>query len=295
MEQVNQNQQEELILKARKELLSAIKSRDINPEHLSDLVDQACALLAHLKEKTCSFFEPFKDAIGDNEPSQKPKSHWNERYFDEYCFRTEKNFSYERISHLIEIRLDFLKRRIKGFTLPKQSQQTKNQQEDIDMNNFTPSKNLQDFVSQGDLPNIRIALSMDFYDTRLTRNYLSLAPTWVKNHIGGQNLFDRFETGMFAQAFDTDSNTWDATYFDVQFNYLNDNFSEERFLHLIEVREHLRLKGEEGFKPVASEQTKEHKKSTGNAGNAGNAIKIAIAVGACALVFIVTILTLVRN
>src|SRR5690606_10044044 len=81
---------------------------------------------------------------------------------------------------------------------------------------------------------------------------------WTKGNVPG--IFEAVAEGAFARELVSDQNQWTEDYYDLQVTYLKTNFSEKRFLHLIQVRELLRNNAVEGF---ASTKTTEPKKAAG--------------------------------
>ena len=135
--------------------------------------------------------------------------------------------------------------------------------------NYTPSPNLQKFVSDGDLNTIRTALRMELNDNRLSSADLRASLAWVKAKV--PSLFEDYQEKDFARGQESDQQLWTSQYYDSQVVYLKTNFSEERLLHLIEVRDRLRQQGVEGFAPVApkSTQTSTQKPAPTRSGGAG--------------------------
>jgi hypothetical protein len=60
----------------------------------------------------------------------------------------------------------------------------------------------------------------------------------------------------FSREMDQDRSHWNTEYFFTQEEYLETVFSEERFMHMADVREHLRQQGVEGFAAMTAQALK---------------------------------------
>jgi hypothetical protein len=96
---------------------------------------------------------------------------------------------------------------------------------------------------------IRVALTREFGDARLSKNDLLAARDWIKSQESGSGLFVPHEENKFTRTMQEKSDAWTVAYYDQQMTDLKNDFSEKRFLHVLEIREYLRKKGEAGFKP----------------------------------------------
>lgn len=175
---------------------------------------------------------------------------WNPDYFSRQKFFAARNFSKERLEHLIHVRDVFRQRNEKGFTPTTASTTRKVQMSNASVD-YQPSSNLKKFVEEGDLLMIRTAMRLELNDRSLDGAELQAALRWVNGRVSG--IFEAVSEGAFARESLEDRNQWTENYYDLQGTYLKSNFSEKRFLHLIEVREHLRNSAVEGF---ASTKTK---------------------------------------
>ena len=170
------------------------------------------------------------------EPIDTNTANWSKDYFSRQKVYAGSNFSRTRVEHLIDLRAHL-------STSPPQREPQKPApsmhaaRAGIDAG-FTPSPNLGKFVERGDLPTVRTALRMELNNKGLDAAALKSSVRWTKERIPG--LFEPFQEKAFARGINADSAQWEGDYFGTQVVYLTTNFSEERFLHLIEVREHNR-------------------------------------------------------
>ncbi|AGE27461.1 hypothetical protein H045_16990 [Pseudomonas poae RE*1-1-14] len=220
---------------ARKTFLLSLKQAAsetaLMREMLQQMQDQTPDLFdAHLENEAYAALD--NDAYG-----------WSDGYFTRQIFCAEQNFSIARLGHLITVREHFRQQGRKGFA-PKQVQETV-EPPVSQGSNFTPSKNLQVFVGEGDLLTIRTALHLELNVNHNDSQTLRESLKWVLRH--KPDLCDAYEEKTFARGIDLDRGNWTADYFNTQEVYLDTNFCEKRFLHLIEVRESLRQKGVKGF------------------------------------------------
>lgn len=170
---------------------------------------------------------------------------WNADYFYAQKSRAAINFSIERLQHLLTVREHLQRKGVNGFVPTTCQPATAPQPAHAMHSNYLPSDNLRNFVAEGDLPTIRTALRLELNDNRLTAADLRAALAWTQHRVSG--LLDAYADKAFARGMDTDPQGWTSQYYELQVVYLKTNFAEERFLHLIEVRERLRQQGVEGF------------------------------------------------
>lgn len=115
---------------------------------------------------------------------------------------------------------------------------------------FTPSKNLRHYVEAGEVRTARSALLMELNDNTLDDSALRAAQAWAAGRL--PDLYVAYTESTFARTMDKDDSHWNVDYFDTQVVYLKANFSEARFLHLVNVRQKLRNAGAERFQPEAA-------------------------------------------
>lgn len=231
----------ELLEKTRKEFLSSLKNPEVSSGQLLDLLELA-------KQQTPDLLSDYQPGNGKDIPSSDPID-WSANYFSRHSLLAEHNFARERIEHLIKVREHLRKQGVKGF-LPSPRHPSDPQigtHHNIPLN-YEPTAQLKKFVAAGDLLTIRTTLHMELNNNSLNSEDLRGALIWTKARV--PDLFDAYSEKAFAHGMESNRKLWDSQYYDKQIVYLKTNFSEERFLHLIEIRELLRQQGVEGFTPV---------------------------------------------
>lgn len=220
----------EQLKQARDALLKAINTSQETTNILRNLINES-------EREIPSFFEDNKQ-ISDKE-KETDRISWSSNYFDNQWARAKENFSRRRIDHLLEIRDHLRDEAIKGFV----TDQTNSA--DTMTSNYEPSENLKMFIEEGNLLTIRTALRMELDNNNLSASELTNALNWAKGNV--KDLIEPFSEKSFARGMDSDQENWGVDYYGNQVVYLKTNFSSERFLHLVEVRELLRQQGAEGF------------------------------------------------
>jgi len=217
-----------------------------------DAVNEAQTETEHLRQ-TMGTFQSLHPGIlvayvaNENfEPIDRNALHWTETYFSTQRELAKRNFSMERINHLIDVRERFRQDGRKGF-LPR----TTNPSKPVDTGTgYRPSTSLQKIVAEGDVETVQTGLSIELEDHRNSAERLRAALAWAKARV--PNLCERHTEKAFAKAIDPDRKKWTSDYYAKQSVYLETNFSEERFLHLIDVREHVRQQGAKAPSPIAA-------------------------------------------
>lgn len=231
----------ELLNNARKSYLASLKDPEATSALLLDLLDQA-------EQQTPDLLKTFQTSTDKNILEADPVS-WSDVYFSRQILLAEHNFSRERIEHLLQVRDHLREQGVKGFVHTPNSSKAKRESDKKVSSAYVPSLNLKKFVSEGHLLTVRTALSMELNDNSLSGQELRAAIAWTKASISG--LFEPYIEKAFARGFESSPSRWISKYYDSQVVYLDTNFAEQRFLHLIEVREHLRQQGVDGFVAVA--------------------------------------------
>jgi hypothetical protein len=103
---------------------------------------------------------------------------------------------------------------------------------------YQVSDNLKRSVDKGNLTAVRVALQQEMGKMQLNQRDLQTAASWVKDRQPG--VFAPFEEHQFTHAINPQQNVWNVDYHDKQMISLENNFSEKRFQHVLEVREYLR-------------------------------------------------------
>ena len=187
-------------------------------------------------------------AAGDNlDPIATTADQWNEQYFSQQKKLAERNFSLERVEHLIQVRDRFRRDGRKGFVAKPQAAAARSSGASAA---YAPSRNLRKFVEEGDLTTVRTALTVELEDERTDARELRAALAWTKGQVPG--LCEPYSEKGFARAIEHDRQQWTTDYYNKQTVYLDTNFSEERFLHLIEVRDRLKQKDAAKAAPTAA-------------------------------------------
>lgn len=207
-------------------------------------------ILAELEKSQPMLFDSNVDetleAINQN------KTLWTPSYFSRQKKQAEQCFSRERVNHLLEVREYFRLRGDKGFVPKVLPLTTSVYQEDI--SGYNPSNNLRKFVDKGDLITIRAVLRMDLISRNMESKIVRLEFAWAKAHVPG--LCEPYIEKAFSRGMDQDRSNWNKDYFFSQEGYLETVFSEERFLHMVDVREHLRQKDVERSESVSTPEPK---------------------------------------
>ncbi|MGN9460793.1 hypothetical protein ACTMQT_12060 [Pseudomonas syringae pv. aptata] len=237
------NTNDNVIPKLRGQFLTALDDTEVTTEILNELVNaieqSSGVLVPHI-------IDGITHAV-DADPVS-----WNPDYFSRQKGFATRNFSRERLDHLIQIRDLFRKRNEKGFAPTVSNVKTAPMKNTIA--DYQPTSNLKKFVDEGDLLTTRTALRLELNDRALDGADLRGALAWAKEAVRG--IFEPFSEGAFARELISDQSKWTEDYFDLQVTYLKTNFSEKRFLHLIDVREQLRDSAVESFAPIASTASK---------------------------------------
>jgi hypothetical protein len=220
---------------ARKTFLDALNDPQADTTLLQDMAQT-------LKAGSPDIFVAY--AAGDNlDPIATTQEKWNEQYFSQQKKLAERNFSLDRIEHLIQVRDRFRRDGRKGFVARPQPAFSRDSGASAA---YTPSRNLRKFVEEGDLTTVRTALTVELEDDRTDACELRAALAWAKARVPG--LCEPYSEKGFARAIEHDRQQWTTEYYNKQMVYLDTNFAEERFLHLIELRDHLNQK--DAGKPV---------------------------------------------
>ncbi|WP_294739093.1 hypothetical protein [uncultured Pseudomonas sp.] len=283
------------VLKAQKTFLDSLAQAQTDTSLLLGVLKQ-------MREDSPGLFVGYV-AADDSDAIKSNSLDWSEEYFTRQKKYAEFNFSIERLEHLIAVRDYFRKHQRKGFAPVKA---VASQPSSAGL--YTPSNNLKVFVEEGDLLTIRTALHMELNDNRHESSTLRAALEWVKAR--QPDLCETYGEKAFARATDSDQSKWTSDYYSEQEVYLDSNFCEERFLHLIEVRERLRQQGVKGFvaqKPTAaanpssqlSTRAPDHQQQRsssveGRAGGLNPVLKMALMVGGALAALVVLIVSLAK-
>lgn len=231
----------EPLTQMRKKLLAQLNSSDFVLENFRAELNKA-------KQRFSSLFQPDSGDAG----LVHDRMDWTAAYFSKQKLRAEHNFSRERLEHLLEVRSHLYELGVQGFVPSGSSQSSLSKIQDgstADMaSTFEPSNNLKEAVEGGDLELIRIMLNLELNNNRLTSADLRAAVEWTEAEVYG--LFEAYSEGESAREMTDDSAKWSSKYYDLQDVYLTTNYSKERLLHRIAVRDFLREQRADGFAPL---------------------------------------------
>lgn len=181
-------------------------------------------------------------------PIEPSTSRWTAEHFRLQVDAAKRNFSHERARHLLDVRKRLRQLGEDGFiTMPSLRESRANAVVARVAETFEPTPSLAKAIASEDIGLIRAALRLEIADMRLPGSYLQGAMGWSATQYEG--IFVPYEEGRFKGAMDSSKEAWTAEYHSIQIVFLKANFSIKRFLHVIEVREHLRTTGAAGFTP----------------------------------------------
>lgn len=188
-------------------------------------------------------------------PIEQSTSRWTAKHFRLQVDAAKRNFSHERARHLLDVRKRLRQRGEDGFIpMPSLSENRANAVVARAAVAFEPTPSLAKAIASEDIGLIRAALRLEIADMRLPGSYLQGAMGWSATQYEG--IFEPYEEGRFKGAMNGSKKDWTAEYHSTQIVFLKANFSIERFLHVIEVREHLRMTGAAGFtRPIQTSAT----------------------------------------
>jgi hypothetical protein len=192
-----------------------------SPEHLRqtffESLDQTqCdtpllhSLLQEIQKNYPTVLDPYM-ADASYEAINENKTYWDERYFSKQKEYAKRNFSLQRLQHLLQVRESFRKQRREGFAPPTES--TKFKEEPNSDTPYIPSNHLRKIVEGGNLVSIQNALIMELNNNRLDSNTLRSALAWVQNRI--PNICEFYAEKAFSRGMDMDR---DASDFKVEKN-----------------------------------------------------------------------------
>lgn len=204
-------------------------------------------LLQEMQQKHPTALAPYM-ADASYEAINEDMANWDARYFSKQKEYAKRNFSLQRLQHLLQVRERFREQRRQGFAPPPQNTKPLALSDAADP--YTPSDRLKECIEEGNLVSVRNALIMELNNNRLESNTLRSALTWAKSRIS--DLCEPYAEKAFSRGMSMDRTTWDKTYYMSQEVYLDLSFTQERYLHMIEVREHLRQRSVKGFAAVTS-------------------------------------------
>ena len=234
------------IEKCREVLIELLNSKALPAQLLLGPIE----LLKNSKPETFDLYH-FDDVIP--EISNK-ETDWEENnYFYHYIALLKSNFSYERYENLIRVKASLERDGVKGFgikdnIIEKNTTKTFLQEEKIMKqlsDSYFPPENLKESVNKGNIVYIRSAILALLSNNNVQWSGLDNAVIWTRNQCN--SLFDAHIEANYAKAINPNNSAWTTDYYFEQEVYLNANFSEIRWLHLVEVRKSLAAKNLKGF------------------------------------------------
>lgn len=280
--------------KLKESYLASLKDPQISSELMQDLVTE-------IEKQTPDLLKDFQPEVGSIE---QEKIRWSADYFSRQWQLTKYNFCRTRIEHLLEVKKHLKELGVKGF-VPFESADSPQKEAASNLHaSYIPSDNLQKFVSEGNLLTIRTALRIEMSDNSLTKTDLCNALEWAKNKVS--DLLEPYSEKSFARGMESDQSVWDSQYYESQVVFLKTNFSKERFLHLVDVREYLRQQGVEGFiaeqpraRVHASQSAHGNHKSkqdsrSGSTFELNSSLKAALLIGGAVATLVALLITMVR-
>ncbi|MBN6071297.1 hypothetical protein HYE53_09455 [Aggregatibacter actinomycetemcomitans] len=217
-------------------------------------------------------FEPFNSTLVKLEQHQH---RWSEDYFNQKALDLDFNFSKELVSHLIEVKkylqeknmlkvitqsvenaVKLMQKSEDNFTLstPVKPQAVKKEEFSAkpELLKFKPNEKLTKFLADNDVSKIRTYLMSMLNNRRIDLEGVFKSIWYVHQH--KSSVFEEAENSAFVQDMDKNEASWNIDYFNQQQVYLNKNFTLDRLLHLVNVRETLMKKGDSNFQQISIEK-----------------------------------------
>ena len=297
----SQNVDNKITHEIKTEFIAFLRNREISPEILRQATDT-------LKNEKPELFQK----LNSDDAFSEDKSEWVlSGYFDKQVYFCEKNFSIERIDHVIAVKSHCIEQGIAGFSSTTQHlsdserKNTVNPFNNIDLKGYIPSPALQKHTDSGDLSNIRNALFMELNDKRISTVQIRQAIAWVLKK--KNNLFVPHEVNANARAMNMDTSQWDRDYYGMQEVFASSNFSQERLSHMVEVRAKVFNVAKNNTTSVSSvpqqtqqrssgshHTTQSHSGSPQQAANDNNWIKYALIIGGAIAALATLIISSIR-
>lgn len=195
----------------------------------------------------------------------KSKVYWVSDYFYAKLNVLNYHFSKELCEHIIEVKHKLQNTGEKGFDIisaqstVELSESLQQQTLSIDLSNYQVKDMLNTHLRQKDVTAVRTFLMSELNNQRVSIEYLIQTVFFIENKL--PEVFEVYKTSAFIAEINQNESTWNIDYFDKQQNDLNQNFSLERLMHLVNVRETLMKKGDSQFQQIESSNI-ETKKTT---------------------------------
>lgn len=207
--------------------------------------------------KVISTFEDFDRELWGDLVVEKP--HYAQDDFNTSLNQLEGNFCHERLKQTIEIKLNLIEIGAKGFTDQSVSEekQVQNTQPSLENNHVKVddlSATLTEALSNQDLRSIKVSLLNLLLDNSKPFDKLQKLLLLIKGKV--PEVFQAYIEDDLNEPMNKDKNHWVSDYFHVQNLSLENNFSLERYQHLLDVREHLRVSGDPNFQYIEATKPK---------------------------------------
>lgn len=248
----------------RENLINSISDGSVNTNEIESI----------LQEMPDSNFENFNDKIA---PIETNENKWHENYFlEQLSTLNRREFSKKRAEHILKVKKYLQDNNIEGFRIDDTvSENISNErgvvgkriiEDNLEENNddflldsdnllskYIPANDLEQAIQQKYYQEIQLIL-----DSNLN-NYRMLITDIVKNILYVYKTlpeaFEGYKVDEITPAIQEIQEEWDTDYFYLQQSYLNHNFSMERLMHLINVREYFAQQGVEGFEQIKVQPT----------------------------------------
>lgn len=219
--------------------------------------DQTLEKLKQILNQSGDLFSPFnKDRINEFLPNH----HWDADYFYKQQYWLDNHFSYELCEHLLAVKKQLQDEGYeKDFRITSRTPTYNKDDTIMKLDNFTPPKNVAEQLASGDTRNIQASLLSLLNDNAINTEIAikTVYYVWDKK----SDIFEETRVSAYIDPIQQDKSLWDKNYFFEQQAHLMSNFSLERILHLLNVKEFLKNKGDPTFNvtPTASKTTTETK------------------------------------
>lgn len=130
----------------------------------------------------------------------------------------------------------------------------------VDLTNYVPEATLARVTAEQNIEFVRSSLINELSNSRYDDNEVTKALYWAISKV--PNLFAAYEETTLSKGLNTDPTQWTEEYYFLHSSYIDFNFSQERFEHLIAVRNELRRQGVKGFQRIIVEKPKSRQDSS---------------------------------
>lgn len=201
------------------------------------------------------------------------KSIYTDEDFYKSISQLKLNFCLERLNRIIEIKLNLIDHGIEGFAQlnsnevnshnTAQNDKISDTKEDIGLEDL--SSTFSSALSNRDLHSLKVSLLNLLLDNSKPIDKLEKLLFLIKEKC--PDVFETYIEDRFIEPMNQDKSHWVVSYFHEQNLSLESNFSSERYEHLLEVREYLRIKGEPSFQFIEATKKKKYTSQNGTSGH----------------------------